>query len=401
MNTDVTIIGAGPYGLSLAAHLTAKGIAFRIFGVPMDFWKSSMPEGMSLKSDGHASSLYDPTDSFTLARYCSEQKIPYADMGVPVTLESFISYGLAFQQKFVPLVEQRLVQSVAAADHGFVLTLDDGESFSTRKLIVAVGVSYFGDVPQPLTGFAPKFVSHSSQHSTLSSFEGLDVAVLGAGASALDLAALLNSVGARPVLIVRGPGVNFHQLQRLPRSVVSRLRAPTSGIGPGWRSWFFCRAALIFHFLPEGWRIRQTKSHAGPAGGWFIREAVVGKVPILFDTPVQEVSIEGERVQLELSNGDARKLTFDHVIAATGYRVNVHRLTFLNESLRDQIATVQDTPILTSNFESSVAGLYFVGPSAANSFGPVQRFAVGAKFAARRVSRHLARQRIDVQKDSS
>lgn len=127
----------------------------------------------------------------------------------------------------------------------------------------------------------------------------------------------------------------------------------------------------------------------------------MGKVPILFDTPVQEVSIEGERVQLELSNGDARKLTFDHVIAATGYRVNVHRLTFLNESLRDQIATVQDTPILTSNFESSVAGLYFVGPSAANSFGPVQRFAVGAKFAARRVSRHLARQRIDVQKDSS
>jgi thioredoxin reductase len=120
---------------------------------------------------------------------------------------------------------------------------------------------------------------------------------------------------------------------------------------------------------------------------------VVGKVPMLVNTSVKEVAVEGERVQLDLltTDGQQSRVVVDHIIAATGYRVDVNRLTFLDPSLRDRIRTVEDTPILTENFESSVPGLYFVGTSAANSFGPVQRFAVGAGFAAGRVARHLAR----------
>jgi thioredoxin reductase len=395
VTTEVTIVGAGPYGLSLAAYLKGKDVPFRILGTPMGFWKTSMPEGMSLKSDGHASSLFDPSAEFTLARFCAEESLPYDDLGIPVPLKTFITYGLAFQQQFVPFVEERTVQSVKPKGEGFTLVLDNGELFTTRNLVLAVGVGYFAHVPDALAALPSEFATHSSQHVDLSSFVNRDVAILGAGSSALDLGALLRRAGARPVIIARASRVTIYGLQRLPRTVLDRLRAPTSGIGPGWRSWLFCKAPNLYHYLPERWRLQTTKTHAGPSGGWFIKDAVVGKVPMMVNTSVKEVTVEGDRVRLDLLNVDGQsfQLVVDHVIAATGYRVDVNRLTFLDESLRNRIETVQSTPILSANFESSVSGLYFVGPAAANSFGPLQRFAVGAGFAARRLSSHLARKR--------
>jgi thioredoxin reductase len=392
VTAEVAIIGAGPYGLSLAAHLDARGVSFRIFGVPMEFWKTSMPAGMSLKSDGCASSIFDPTASFTLEEFCSIEGVPYADLGLPVTLQTFISYGIAFQQRMVPAIEPIRVLSVGERESGFTVTLDNGETFAPRAVVVAVGVGYFAYTPEVIAQLAPTFATHSSDHSDLSSFTSRDIAVVGAGSSALDLAALLHRAGARPVVIARSSNVHFHDRQRLPRTFIDRLRAPSSGIGPGWRSRFFCSAPFIFHFLPERWRLLQTKRHAGPSGGWFIKEEVTNNVPIRLSSAVESANVEGNRVLLKVSrDGSASDLTVDHVIAATGYRVDVDRLTFLDEALRNHIEVVQKTPVLSGNFESSVSGLYFVGPAAANSFGPLQRFAVGAGFAARRVARRLSR----------
>jgi len=75
-------------------------------------------------------------------------------------------------------------------------------------------------------------------------------------------------------------------------------------------------------------------------------------------------------------------LDADYVIAATGYRAAVSRLTFIDETLQSLISKVDQAPILNRHFESSVSGLFFVGAAAANSFGPLLRFAYGAKFAA-------------------
>src|ERR1700688_2591903 len=140
---DTAIIGAGPYGLSIAAHLKARGLDLRVFGSPMHTWRAQMPKGMLLKSEGFASSLYDPGAAFTLGRYCQEQGTPYADLGLPVPLETFASYGLEFQKRFVPELEDKLVVAMDRSLSGFDIRLEDGELVTARKVVSAVGISHY------------------------------------------------------------------------------------------------------------------------------------------------------------------------------------------------------------------------------------------------------------------
>jgi thioredoxin reductase len=143
--------------------------------------------------------------------------------------------------------------------------------------------------------------------------------------------------------------------------------------------------------MPERFRLDFVRKHLGPAPAWFVRDQVVGKVPFILGVTIAEANLQNGRVSLQLSDeaGGHRTLVTDHVIAATGYKVDLRRLTFLDPDIRAGIRSVDETPVLTSNFESSIPGLYFVGPSAANSFGPLMRFAFGARFTAHRLSRHF------------
>src|SRR5208283_316064 len=143
---DVAIIGAGPYGLSIAAHLKARGVDFRIFGTPMNFWRTHMPKGMHLKSEGFASSLDDPDGGFTLEVYCKERGIPYAKVGLPVPLEVFTSYGLEFQRRFVPKLENKLVNLLERFPAGFQIRLEDGEIVAARRVVLAIGLTHFEHV---------------------------------------------------------------------------------------------------------------------------------------------------------------------------------------------------------------------------------------------------------------
>ena len=391
---DVAIIGAGPYGLSLAAHLTERGVDFRIFGSPMETWRKEMPKGMRLKSEGFASSLYDPNSAFTLAHYCREKRIPYADFGTPVRLETFSSYGLEFQRRFVPSLEEKRVVSVEKSGAGLRLRLDDGEVLVASRVIVAVGISAYAYVPPELSAIPEEFVSHSSRHSTLERFKGRRVAVIGAGASALDLAALLHQAGAVPHVVARKPAICFHDPpSSRTRTWNERVRQPRTGIGPGWRTLFYTKAPQVFHHLPEWLRLEAVKRTLGPAPAWFVKCEVVGKVPFNLGVKIARAAVRNGRVTLELEDvgGVRRALEVDHVIAATGYRTDLGRLTLLAPALRAGIRCVNATPRLSASFESSVPGLYFAGPVAANSFGPMLRFAYGAGFVARRLSNHLAR----------
>jgi len=392
--TDIAIIGAGPYGLSIAAHLKARRVDFRIFGSPMHTWRTQMPKDMLLKSEGFASTLYDPDSSLTLSRYCQERGTPYADLGLPVRRDTFASYGLEFQKRLVPELEEKLVTSMHRSSSGFDIRLEDGEQVAARKVVTAVGISHFQYMPPVLSGLPEEFVTHSSRHTSFDRFKGRDVTVIGAGASALDVAGLLHQAGAGVQLVARKPAVNFHNPPGpMPRPLIERLRYPMTGLGPGWRSLFCTRAPLVFHAMPQRFRLEVVRRHLGPAAGWFVKDMVVNHVAFHLGFEITAANLQNGRVHLQLASRDGahRTLVTDHVIAGTGYQVDLRRLAFLNSGLLAGIRSVYQTPVLSRNFESSLPGLYFVGTTSANSFGPLARFAYGAGFTARRLSKHLAR----------
>jgi thioredoxin reductase len=391
--TDVAIIGAGPYGLSIAAHLHANKIPFRIFGTPMSTWRHHMSGGTFLKSFGFASSLYDPGDTYTLERYCKERGLPYSDVTDPVSIENFIDYGMEFQRRLVPNLEQTDIVAVTRAPEGFALTTQTGEHLLARRVVLAVGITYFSNVPEIFANLPEDLTSHSSQHTDVGKFNGQTVAVVGAGASAADISGLLQEAGAQVHMIARADTIHFHDPpEPEPRPLVKRLLFPRSGLGQNWPALLCTDWPLAFHALPAKFRIRAVKNVNGPAPGWFAKSKVVGHVDMHLGTSLNGASANSGGVVLHLSKSDgtAKDLHVDHVIAATGYRVKLQRLDFVDPDLRRQIKTVHEAPALSTSFESSVPGLYLVGLAASISFGPLCRFAYGAKFTAPRIAQHLA-----------
>jgi len=387
---ETTIIGAGPYGLSIAAHFRSRGIPFRIFGRPMDSWLAHMPKGMMLKSDGFASNIYDPDAKFTLKDFCAERQIKYADMGIPVQLSTFSDYGLAFRDRMVPELENKLVSGVERSANGFLLRLDDGEEVKARRVVLAVGITHFEYVPESLAHLPAEFLSHSYRHHDLAPFKGRSVVVLGSGSSAIDIAGLLRDADADVQLVARAASLKFHTAPTpgKRRSWWQRLRHPDSGLGPGLRSRFFSDAPALFHYLPEGLRVDLVRKTLGPSAGWFVKDKIMGRVPLVLGHTVERAEIREGMVRLHLRglDGSVREILTEHVIAGTGYKVDMERLAFLNPEIRSKLKCLNGTPVLSSTFESSIPGLYFVGLAAANSFGPVMRFAFGAGFAAKRLT---------------
>lgn len=391
---EVAIVGAGPYGLSIAAHLRSRHVSFRIFGPPMDTWISHMPKGMCLKSDGFASDLYDPQRAFTLKAFCAERGIPYRDMGLPVRLETFTSYGVAFSERMVPELENKMVQGIRRDGDGYLLQLADGETCKAKRVILAVGITHFEYVPETLAKLPAEYISHSAKHSDPAKLKGRNVVVIGGGASALDLAGLLHEAGVHVQLIARKSELNFHTKPTgKPRSFWKKLRHPDSGLGPGLRSRFYANAPWAFRYLPESLRLEVVKRALGPSGGYFIHDKVIGKVPLLLGYATHRAEVRGKNVHLYLRGQQSadKEVVTEHIITATGYKVSLDRLRFVSEDILSQIRTNQGSPILSRRFESTVPGLYFAGLASANSFGPVMRFAFGAGFAAQRISDAVVR----------
>jgi thioredoxin reductase len=391
---DTAIIGAGPYGLSIAAHLRGVGGDVRIYGKPMETWRHHMPKGMLLKSDGFASSLSAPAGEHSLGAYCARHGIPYDDIAIPVSLQAFLDYSLDFRHRFVPTLDERLVAGLRANDDGFELRFDDGETIAARRVVVAVGITHFDYMPPVLQGLPPDLVTHSSAHHNLELFKNRDVTIVGAGASAVDLAVLLRAVGAKVRLIARRSEIRFGSAPRPNgRSCWERIRHPQSGLGPGLRSRIFSDFPSLFRYLPSPLRLEIVRRHLGPASAWHLRPQFAGRIPTIVGHQIERAISHSEGVKLILKSvaGSSTAIETEHLIAATGYRVDVDRLHFIDKRLRSRIRRVGQMPILTSNFESSVKGLYFAGLAASATFGPLLRFMYGSDFAARRISKGLAR----------
>jgi cation diffusion facilitator CzcD-associated flavoprotein CzcO len=381
-DTDAVVIGAGPYGLSAAAHLGAAGIETRTFGDTMAFWQEKMPAGMLLRSPWPASHLSDPDESFTLDSYRAEVDPALAG---PVPLASFVAYGQWFQKHAVPTAESRRVAMVTRNRDGYDVSLDDGETVRARRVVVATGIERYASIPALFRPYLGQESSHSSDHSDLSCFEGRKVAVVGGGQSALESAALLHEAGAEVVVLVRKPVV--HWLKRSARlhrlGPVSRLLYAPSDIGPAGVSQLVAWPK-VFRRIPRRAQDRLATRAIRPAGSAWLPPRL-REVDLRLGRWAVEVRAEGGVATLRLDNGD--NLTVDHVLCATGYRIDVAAgCPMLAPEIRRALHLVNGYPRLHAGMESSMPGLHFLGAPAAWSFGPLTRFVAGAAFSSRNLT---------------
>jgi cation diffusion facilitator CzcD-associated flavoprotein CzcO len=386
------VVGAGPYGLSLAAFLLAKHVPIRVFGSAMAAWEREMPRGMQLKSEPFASSIADPKRELTLERYYREHDLDYRPIGDPVPCERFVAYGRWFRERAAVPVEDQHVSRISASPAGFDVELQGGERVAAARVVVATGAAAFAHVPGELDGLPAELVSHVSRHDDLARFDGRRVAVLGAGQSALETATLLAENGAAPVLVARTTALRWNGPPPTTRRFRSKLRSPNTPLGQGWPTAGYVVGPGLFRRRPLATRAQVVRAALGPAGAWWLRERFEGRVDARLGTRVIAAEKRDGGVTLRLRSGEGEEtVEVDHVIAATGYRVDLDRLQLLAPDLRRAVRTAHGAPLLSSRFESSVPGLSFVGLPAALSFGPLLRFVCGTRFTSRRVAAHAGR----------
>ena len=382
---DVTIVGAGPYGLSSAAYLRAVGVETRVFGEPMTFWENHMPAGMCLRSNWDASHIADPRHELTLDAYCRQNGNHVAK---PIPLHRFVGYGHWYQRRVVPDLERRSVRSIGKDGEGFRISPNEGESFTSRRIVVAAGIGSFAARPAEFKEIPIALVSHSSEHNDLQKFKGRRIVVVGAGQSALESAALCKEAGAEVEVVARCKSLNWVGMH--PRlhhlGVFSKMLYSNRDVGPAGLSRLVAMPYL-FRQLPRYLRDKIAYRSIRPAGSGWLQPRLT-EVPITFGRTVVRAVPTNNELRLALDDGSERIV--DHVLLATGFRVDVSQYEFLSPSILKQLETAGGYPVLKSGLESSIRGLHFVGKPAAWSFGPLLGFVSGTEFSSTELVRSIA-----------
>jgi FAD-dependent urate hydroxylase len=354
----------------------------------MHFWRS-MPKGLNLKSLGFATNICVPQPGHSFPEWCRRQGLEDVE---PCSMESYAAYGLEIQQRFVPELEPQEVAMVrSAGEHRFEVTLSNGDIVHARNVVSATGLAGLAYTPEALHGLGEQ-LTHTSDLHSYSHFAGKSVAVIGAGASAIEAAALVHEAGGAAQLLVRDAQATFNTRAPPDRPLMSRMLTPDTVIGAGLKNWLIQSLPWAFYFIPERRRTRLANGWLPPTAPWWIRDRFEGKVNVQLRTTVASAKTDGHRVTLSLrtSGGSEHAMSFDHVVAGTGYALDIDRLPYLDADLRLRVLRVGRSPTLSLRFESSVPGLYFLGPLSALNFGPVFRFVAGARFAAPSVATRLA-----------
>jgi len=383
---DVVVVGAGPYGLSAATYLKAKGLSVRIFGQPMEFWATKMPEGMLLRSPRVASTIADPQGAFTLEAYESASG---TEAAAPVSLKTFVEYGKWFRHQLGSDLDTTEVAEVRRDNGSFAVTLEDGSSLKARRLVVATGIGPFRYKPEVFCGFPIEQVSHCYEGRSVREFAGQSVAVIGAGQSALESAALLHEAGAEVEIISRiadlrwiGMHTWLHHMGPISKALYAKHDVGPIGISR------LVACPNLCSYIPIGLRDKIRKRAVRAAGSRWLPERLVN-VKKTTGRSITQVRSIGERLELKLDDGSERRV--DHVLLGTGYRVDIAKYDFLSRNLVSEIEQLDGYPKVGYGFRSSVPGLHFVGATAARSFGPLLYFVTGTEFTSKQLSSYISR----------
>lgn len=372
VHRHIVVIGAGPFGLALAAKLQAANADYILFGRVMSFWREHVPSGTrllfshsgcSLSSNGFGSGAYESSRGARLPN--------------PLPAEEFVAYGLWFQQNTCRPPDERTVVNVTHANGTFAIRLDDGDEITADHLVLAIGLRPFAFRPQEFAALPPEFVSHTSDLHNLDNFHGMKVAIIGSGQSALECASLLAEKNADVEVLARSRHLAWRHFDNLEWS--------STGTTPSMRT--SIRAALndpdVYRRLPGFVRALWLKRTLRPAGSNELRTRL-DSVRIALGSRVKWAHVKRNRVELDLCDHSTR--TVDHVVLGTGYRIDVNAISFIAPELRRRIALRGGYPVLNGAMESTVPHLYFTGPAAARDFGPTMWFVLRSLWAAERIS---------------
>jgi NADPH-dependent 2,4-dienoyl-CoA reductase/sulfur reductase-like enzyme len=382
---DVAVVGAGPFGLSVAAHLAPR-LRVTAFGEPMETWKR-MPADMLLRSAWEETSLSAPGGAGSLDEWVGATGEPRAE---PIPLAAFLRYAAWFEERYAPVVDPSPVSRVERANGGFRATTEAGDDYEASALVLAVGVVPFLHVPAAFRD-CPNGTVVSTLDMPRTSLDGSRVLVIGGGQGAAEAAAAAARQGAGVELVTRGRLHWFADREpHYPRGPVRRwayrVAYPVVGYGPPPINRIVTRPDA-FAALPPGLRARLTRRLLRPGASAELRPHLEGKVRLTEGRRVERAAADGENVVVHLDDGTTRSV--DRIVLGTGVRFDLDRLVFLSDDLRREIRTEGAWPVLDREFRSTAPGVFLVGYAAEGRFGPISRFVLGADFAARRVASAL------------
>lgn len=384
--TEIAVIGAGPHGLGATEHLRAAGREVCVIGEPMSFWHT-MPKGLWMRSRRAGSSIGDVTGPLSMEGYTAET---HAVVEQHMSLTSFIDYGLWYQRRVAPDVIRRQVVQLQRHARGFMLTFDDDTRLLAGRVLVATGIGEFPRRPAMLRELPTDLASHVADHGDYERFRGTSVAIIGAGQSALESAALMHEGGVDVEVLARQPQVHWLHTGGLMKSLgpfAPVFYSPTD-VGPVGIS-RLVSTPEVFRRVPRPLFDVIAARAIRPAGAAWLKPRLP-EVPITTGAVVTRAIPHEGKVDLQLSNGTRRRV--DHLLFATGYDVDISRYPFLDRALVDQVHCVDGYPVLRRGLESSVPRLHFLGAPAARSFGPVMRFVAGSWFSSKAIAKTVAAQ---------
>ena len=377
-DVELLIIGAGPFGLALAAEVQARGVDFLLTGRPMEFWEKNMPAGMYLRSacDWHL----DARNAATIARFLAEQGLAPADVE-PLSLAFYLTYVRWFQeQKQIPALPLYVTQLDITDDGRFAALLEDGRRVTARAVAVAVGFKYFKHLPADVVALLPAGrYEHTCDRVDFAPLHGKRCLILGGRQSAFEWAALLHEAGAAAVHIVHrhaSPAfavADWSWVNPLVENMVEN---------PGW-----------FRQLPQSekdavsrrlWAEGRLKVEP-----WLEQRVMVDGVTVWPETAVArtEESADGD-ILVTLSNGE--QLVVDTIILATGYKVAIDQAPFLAQgNILPRLAIRDGFPVLDEHFQTNIPGLFITSMAAGQDFGPFFGFTISVRTSARLIGQAL------------